>query len=39
MARAGRVLVPGRKEHDERGGHDLDPAEHDEDTGVDGDGM
>src|SRR6516162_4776655 len=38
MARAGRVLVPGRAEHDERRGHDLDPAQRDEDPGVDGHG-
>src|SRR4029077_15249869 len=35
---AGCVLVPGRKQHDEGRGHDLDPAEHDEHPGVDGDG-
>ena len=38
MDGAGRVLVPGRIEHDECRGHDLDPAERDEDAGVDGDG-
>src|SRR5690348_17158079 len=35
---ARRVLVPSRIAHDECRGHDLDPAERDEDAGVDGDG-
>src|SRR5690349_18030045 len=35
MAGTGRVLESGRVEHDERG-HDLDPAQRDEDGGVDG---
>jgi len=34
----GVVLVPGRVERDECRGHDLDPAEHDEDADVNGDG-
>jgi hypothetical protein len=37
MARALRVLVPGRIDHDERGRHDLDAAEHNEDAGANGD--
>jgi hypothetical protein len=35
---ARRVLVMRRIEHDQCRGHDLDPAERDEDVGVDGDG-
>jgi hypothetical protein len=35
---AGRVLVPGRTDHDQCRGHDLDPAEHDEHAVADGDG-
>ena len=38
MDRAGPVPVPGRADHDECRGHDLDPAEHDEHAGVNGDG-
>src|SRR5579871_3623042 len=38
MAWAGRVLVPGRVEHDQCRCQDLDPAERDEDASVDGDG-
>jgi hypothetical protein len=39
MDGASLVLVPSRIAHDQHRGHDLDPAEHDEDASVNGDGL